>query len=65
MTNYSSKPGYSMDEYNPWVISVGSAAKHGQVRHTLPGDAVPDPKPGRRIGQTGILQRFRLMLQRA
>ena len=65
MANYTSKSGYPIDGYNPWVISVGGAAKHGQLRHTLPGDPVSGPKPGRRIGQTGILHRFRLMLQRA
>ena len=50
MANYTSKSGYPIDGYNPWVISVGSAAKYAQLRHTLPGDAVSGPKPGRRIG---------------
>ena len=63
MANYTSKSGYPIDGYNPWVISVGSAAQHRHVRHTPPGDAVSGPKPRRRIGQTGILHRLRLMLQ--
>lgn len=60
MTNHADKSSSSLNEYNPWVIAVGSAPNRG---YTMPVGAARDSKSRLRAGQNGLFGRLRSMLR--